>query len=194
MHLTADQLREIKNANKVIYLKYKNEFKDLKGSGLKNKARKVDNKLGRYLISTHALGKGVLDLRYQSGSVIPQFPKKMISSTFQQILYDILYDNKFSEEDFNKLEEYEKHLFDDLLKFSKTDKKEHLALYRHKKYSDKARDMDVKRFNILRGELLAGNNAPALVKELKALLYKMSEQKMIGNAEFNKKMRLILAI
>jgi hypothetical protein len=105
-----------------------------------------------------------------------------------------VYHKTFSEEDYKELDDAEKKLFDDLLTFSRTDKHEGLMLYKHRKYNDKERDEDIKKFNILRGEVLGGNDNPNLIKELKVLLFKLLNQKIISRGHYNKIMEQIFIL
>jgi len=141
---------------------------------------------GNYSLSLNSLKKGFLYVRYPSGAAIPHFPKVMISSRFRRIINDLIYEDRFVEEDYTGLDDTEKKLFDDLITLCKLDKKDNVKIYRHKKYSDKDRDEIIKRFNILKGELLAGNDNPNLVKELKLLVIKMQNDKIISKTESNK--------
>jgi hypothetical protein len=141
---------------------------------------------GNYALSLNALKKGFLCIRYPSGAYISGFPRTMISSRLRKILNDIVFEDKFLEEDYRDLDEAEQKLFDDLITFCKMDKKDSVKLYKHKKYSDKDRDEMIKRFNILKGELLAGNDNPNIVKELKVLVLKMYHEKVISKTEMNK--------
>lgn len=174
------------------------------GSGLQVNLRSKNTKeklhahkepnFGKYVLSSSLLKQGFLSLRYPSGAIIPSFPKTLISSTLQRILLDILYDKKFDEVDYHSLDEDDKKLFDRLCTFAKLDKKENLRFYRLKKYSDEQRDADVKRFNILRGELIAGNDNPDIVKELKKLLYKLMDERVINKRDYGSLMHRLLLV
>ncbi len=141
---------------------------------------------GNYALSLNSLKKGFLCVRYPSGAHISNFPKVMISSQFRRIINDIIYENKFSEEEYMNLDESEQKLFDDLVTFCKLDKRDSIKMYKHKKYSDKDRDETIKRFNILKGEIFAGNDNPNIIKELKLLMMKMFNEKIISKAELNR--------
>ena len=116
----------------------------------------------------------------------------MITTKLRKIINDIIYEKSFNEEDYDELDDEEKKLFDNLLVACKADKSDCVLLYKHQKYNDKQRDEDIKRFNILRGELIAGNDNADLIKELKALLFKLMNQKVISRADYTKIMERIL--
>jgi len=112
----------------------------------------------------------------------------------KRMINDLVYHKTFSEEDYKKLDDAEKKLFDDLLTYCKSDKQDGLKLYRHRKYNDKQRDEDIKKFNILKGEILAGNDNPSIIKEMKALLFKLLDQKIITRGLYNKIMEQIFIL
>jgi hypothetical protein len=160
----------------------------------KKKEKDQDPKFGRYMISINGLKKGVLKLLYPSKAPLQTFPHSLISSDLRKIICDVVYEKCFDESEYNRLEEDEQRLFDDLITFCKADNNGGLLLYKHKKYSDKSRDKDVKRFNILRGELMAGNDNPEILKELKTLLFRMMDQNTITRSEYNKIMSKLVAL
>ena len=103
----------------------------------------------------------------------------------RNLIVQIIYEKKFSEEDYGALDASEKRLFDDLITFVKLDKEENIPFSKHEGYKDDERNADIKRFNILRGELTAGNDSQEIVKELKKLLYKLLDQKVIQLRDYN---------
>lgn len=140
---------------------------------------------GNYLIHIGFLERGFLQILYPSKCPVKEFPKVAISSDFISLLYDILENQKFNAQEYEGLEGYEKELFDKLITFCKIPRSEVQNLTRHKKITDKSRDQDIKRFNLLKGELLAGNDSNEVVKELKSLLIKLNGQKVITRSDYN---------
>jgi hypothetical protein len=101
------------------------------------------------------------------------------------LISDIIYEKKVNENDYQNLDDEEKKIFDDLLTLSKMDKSDSLKLYNHKKYNSDEIDRDIKCFNILRGEILAGNDSKEAVKEIKALLFKLLNEKVISQRDYS---------
>lgn len=149
---------------------------------------------GSYVISLNALKKGYLHIRYPSGANIPGVKKVIISSVLKKIINDIIFEKRFEESDYEQLGEAEKKLFDDALMMCKIDDKDCKLIYKHKKYNDKERDEMVNRFNILKGEIIAGNDNPSLVKELKALLFKMQSEKVISRTDYTRIMEKLITL
>jgi hypothetical protein len=149
---------------------------------------------GNYCVSLKNLKRGFLTISYPSGSVVSLFPKTLISNTLRRIINDIIFEKSFDEKDYASLEEDEKKLFDDLLTYTRADNKSIVELYRHKKYNDESRDADVKRFNLLKGQLVAGNTNPELLKELKVLLFRLYDERVILLRDFQKLLAQLVAI
>jgi hypothetical protein len=127
-----------------------------------------------------------------SGSHCLPFPKTVISDDLKNMLLDIIEDSKFDESEYMKLSEPEKKLFDDLSSFAKVDLDTSLRMYRHKKYNDADNRKKLERFELLRSQLIAGNDNKNIIRELKPLMLYLQDQKMISRADFNKIMYYIL--
>ena len=151
----------------------------------KDVTKQNEGNFGKYNVRVNDLKRGFFNIRYPSGAVIRPFPKQLISTTLRNIIVQIIYEKKFSEEEYETLDDSEKKLFDDLITFAKLDKCENIKYFKHKRYNDEERNADIKRFNILRGELVAGNDSKEIVKELKKLLYKLLDQKVIQMRDYN---------
>lgn len=166
------------------------DIKDVKKVKKCKRDKKTTNikkvEFGNYVLNLNALRKGSLHVRYPSGANISNFPKTLISSSLQKILNNIVYEDSFDEDDYDNLDEVEQKLFDDLITRCRIDRKNNVALYNHKKYNSDKRDNDVKRFNLLKGEILAGNDNPELVKELKGLVFKLMCENVLTRHEYNK--------
>ena len=144
---------------------------------------------GNYLIHAPQLEKGFLALKYPSEGPVKEFPKSVISSDFSTLLYEIIDTKKFNTNEYDKLDDNEKELFDRLITFAKISRNDIENMSKHRKITDKQRDIDIKRFNILKGEIVAGNDNPNIIKEMKALLIKLHNEKVISKADFNKIMQ-----
>ena len=147
---------------------------------------------GNYLIHVPHLEKGFLSIKYPSEAPVKEFPKEIISSCFIRMLNDMIGTKKFNTDDYEELEDYEKELFDRLITFAKIERNDIDNMSKHRKITDKQRDTDIKRFNILKGEIIAGNDNPNVIKEMKSLLVKLHDQKIIGKSDFNKIMQTIV--
>jgi len=162
------------------------------GRGIES-AQKYIN-FGNYLIHQPNLEKGYLSIKYPSEAPVKEFSKILISGLFREMLNDILYENKFKEDDYMELDDAEKELFDRLITFIRLSNKEGLNLHKHKKITDKLRDKNIKRFNLLRGELIAGNDNPEVIKEIKVLLLNLYNNGIMNKKDYNKIIEEILVL
>jgi hypothetical protein len=149
---------------------------------------------GKYYVCVNALADGYLRVRYPCGSPLSDLGRHPISSDLKGILYDIIYEKKFCEDDYQILDEDEKKIFDDLLYISKAEKMTDIPFYKHKKYNEQNRNELVKRYKLVSGQILAGNNNPDIIKELKMILINMLDKKIISQRDYNKMLNLIVHV
>jgi len=147
----------------------------LKGRGLRQKIEgriegeyhkpKPYKQFGRYLINREKLMNDILMLKRVGGSKVPDLPTQRISPHLAQILREILKGeppmcDDMLEEDYGKLRQ--------ILSICRCNNMTLLAGGAVKSEEDKEMD----RFDILRGEIQAGNDNKSIVKEFKLMLVK----------------------
>ena len=160
------------------------------GTGLKIKGGHMVN-FGRYKLNKNALSKNYLNLRYPSN--IDLMKKILISNQLKKILNDIIINNQFNEEDYNELDNKEKKIFDDLILKCKLENTElNKGLINHIKYNDEDNNKIIKEYKLNMGELVAGNNNPEIIKNLRRLLLNMEERDLISKPDFNKTMKYLI--
>jgi hypothetical protein len=164
-----------------------------KGSGV----QKVDtwNKLepfGRYLILIPKLEKNILALRYKSKNTLKHFPDKMVSNQFAKIIWTILQTGQFSKEAYNDLSKDEQKHLDTVIILTKSEKG--LGVDLQGKYTDPKRKENIERFQLLRNQIIAGNDSKEVLKELKALLLKFIAEKSISRAQAEQTLYEIVAL
>lgn len=113
---------------------------------------------GKYLIHYNNLRKSVLTVKYKSGAG-EIVPSQHISEKFRDFMIDLLDNGRMSPTLYSELPSFERNIFDKLCIKAGVDRD--LGI-RGGYIGD-----DVKRFEILRGELIAGNDAPQVREELK---------------------------
>ena len=133
---------------------------------------------GRFVINKNRLDKGVLAIKRPSGSVIAQFPSQRISPKVQKILTNIIGGSLHSFEDYSELDDDERTYLHKLSEFSNIESR--LRLPAPKLNKD---DQDTNRFEILKGQILAGNDNPQMVKEFKLLILKLSRNKLLPSGQ-----------
>lgn len=141
---------------------------------------------GRYKLNVNSLNQGFLHLRYKKGAYIAGRPRIPISQELAAVFFNLIYHGKFEEEQYDELSEDDKKLFDDTLEFAHMSKYKDVDLFKHKRYNSKEKKEDINRFNLLKGQLLSGNDNKNVIKEFKALLIKMLNDKTIDKSQANK--------
>lgn len=148
-------------------------------------------KFGKYLIHIPSLNNGYINLKYKSYSKIKNFPKKIITSKVQNLIKNILKNGEFSQTSYDKLSKSDKKQFDQIIEFSKLADEEARRFLNYKSQKSEDRDKDIQRFELLKGEIMSGNNNPVVIQELKMLVLKLANDGNISKKDFNDIMYLL---
>jgi hypothetical protein len=124
---------------------------------------------GKYLIDKPALysSQPKLQVKYPSKAMIREFPNQMITAELARILKSILEEKKVNFKAVQELPQKEQLLLNTLLEKAKLNHQLGLAGIR-----DEEIERESKQFEMLRGQVLAGNNSPQLLKNLKTMVLK----------------------
>lgn len=141
---------------------------------------------GRHLIHRHKLEDGILMLKYPSGATIKEIPTQKVSEDLTRVLKEMAD---------GRLPQY--HHFQGL---GVKDKELLHSVVRHTQFQNmevpppdkEAFDKDTNRFEILKGEIEAGNDNKELIKEFKVMLMKFMRQGRIPKAQVNEIMEHLL--
>lgn len=169
--------------------KLRTVFATLAGKGLITTSRKSAPKkrgkkdeqhveFGKYLINLDALIKRhKLLVKYPSKVNVMNFRQnQIVSPKFVNVLSDYLKTRILDRELYNELDDKEQQLLTQVARLSEAN------LGISTKYSSMEREL-LKRFNLLRGEILAGNNNPEIFRELKNMVLKLSHENIISKKE-----------
>jgi len=139
---------------------------------------KAYKQFGRYMLNHHKLDDGILMIKAPSGAAVPKLPSERISHNMAKAVRSIGSGLSPSLEDFNALSENEKKKLHHISTHSRV---------AHNIPNPKLNDdeADLNRFNILRGELVAGNDSTALKKEFKGLLMKFMKEGRLPRQQVN---------
>jgi hypothetical protein len=139
---------------------------------------KAYKQFGRYLLNHHKLDEGILMLKSPSGAAIPKIPSERVSHNMAKAVRSIGSGLSPSLSDFNSLSEDEKKKLHHISTHSRV---------AHNIPNPKLNDdeTDLNRFNILRGELVAGNDSTPLKKEFKTLLKKFMKEGRLPRQQVN---------
>jgi len=138
--------------------------------------------LGKFVIHYPQLtDKDILNVKYKSLGRIPQFRPTPISDAFKDFLVDLLDTGKANNRVYETIPPEERKLFEKIATGAGVIHK--LKIKRTITDDDKA---DRERFELLRGEYLAGNNSQSVLKELRRLVIKfMNEGKLLRQDAMN---------
>lgn len=135
---------------------------------------------GQLVINKPSLFKNHrLAVKYKTslGSVA-KFPSRQVSSKFADLIKTILDEQKINHTLLSELSDDEKDLFFNLVKRAKLESKLGMSGYRTKE-----QDEQYKRFEILKGQVLAGNNNKQVLKDLKQMILKFMSDGTISYQE-----------
>jgi hypothetical protein len=152
------------------------------GSGIKLNDEPIYKEFGKYCIHMpQLLNKDVLNVKYKSLGGIPDFKPMAVSENYKDFILDLVNNNKLNNALYKQLPLQEKKHFEKVSTGAGVFKQ--LGLSRVSADDDKK---DMERFELVRGEVEAGNDNPKLIKELKHFIIKfLSEGKITKQTAFN---------
>jgi hypothetical protein len=134
--------------------------------------------LGSYLINRNKLKDGVLMVKYPSGQRIAKLPTQAITKELVSVINVLIEGKQPSIRQFQNLSEGEKDKLHQIVRTTglgvdvPNQKEEEM-------------DKELNHFEILKGEIIAGNDNPKLIKEFKAILIKFGREGRIPRREVN---------
>lgn len=129
---------------------------------------------GRFVINKNRLEKDIIAVKRPAGSTLADLPSKRVSRNLGKVVRTIAGGSVPSFDDINKLDKEEQEYL--YLLASKSDLLDKVNLPTPKKDEDEA---DINQFEIMRGQIIAGNDSVELVKKFKQLILRMSERDLI---------------
>ena len=122
---------------------------------------------GKYVIHKHKLTGGILQVRTIKGGAIPKLPTLGISPALGGIIKKMVGGGLPTYDEMNALNEDDKNTLYKVFKLSNIDKVDMLPS------PDKTKEeTEMNRFQILKGQIQAGNDSAELIKEFKRMLMK----------------------
>tara|TARA_R110002167_G_scaffold356291_3_gene571009 strand:+ start:8119 stop:9861 length:1743 start_codon:yes stop_codon:yes gene_type:complete len=133
---------------------------------------------GKYIINKHRLENNVIAVKRPAGSSIKEFPSERVSRRLGGIIRGLTNNEMPDFDDLNDLDDSEKVYLNKLAE--KTNLKDRLILPAPKK-SDI--DKEVDDFEIMKGEIMSGNDNKDLVRKFKSTLLKLSNKGVIPKSQ-----------
>jgi hypothetical protein len=149
------------------------------GGGIAVQSAPTYAEFGKYAIHLPQLhNKNTLNIKYKSLGAIPTLKPITISDDFKDFIMETLEKKSVNERALKKLPSHEISYFERAVAGAGL-----LETFKMKRSNTEEEKIDLNRFNILRGELIAGNNSDKLVKELRSLIVKFLNTGRIHKAE-----------
>jgi hypothetical protein len=136
---------------------------------------------GKFIINHNELDNQKFKIRYLSGSQVPKLSNTTVSNEFSSLLSHLLDTKQINYELIKQLTDKEKTLFNNLMDLSGLKKQ---LNYKIQKTEPSLTDYK-KRYNILHGEIEAGNNNKEVIEELKTVINKLVEKKGLSVSDAN---------
>lgn len=152
-----------------------------RGTGLsKPKSIKIPNFVGFGIneINAKSLDKGILKIRRNTGSNYMDMPSRHVSDNMKNIIKRIVGGGVPKYEELTKLDEDEKEYLHKIISRSNLDDKLSIPAP-----SKDQQEKDIHQFEIMRGQIMAGNDSVELVKKFKLLVRKLSKQGLLPKAD-----------
>jgi hypothetical protein len=159
------------------------------GKGIKGKGISVDYSkgiqetnaskyipFGKFIINPKRLENDIITLRRPKGSV--PMPTQRTSQKLGSVIRKIVGGGSPSFEDLNSLDNEEKHYLHKLMKT--TNLLDRVSVPAPSKEQD---DKDINRFDVLRGEIMSGNDSHQLIKEFKLLIMKLVNKDLLPKSQ-----------
>ena len=133
---------------------------------------------GRYLINRHRLNDDVISISRPSGNRIKDFPSRRVSQNLCKVFKQIVGKGHASFEDLEILNDEERSYLYNIAKASNLLEKIDIPA----PPQDKTDEL-VNKYEILKGQILAGNDNREMVKEFKESLLRLSELKLMPKSQ-----------
>ena len=156
-----------------------------KGRGLSSDYRDF----GINKINHKKLDDGILTLRRKSNTNIPDMPSKRISRKLQKIIKQISGGGMPDFNEINNLENNEKDYLHKLV--SKSNLTDRLSVPAPSKDQE---EKDFHQFEVMKGEIMSGNDSKELVKKFKILILKLSKQNILPKNEVQELLQDLLSL
>jgi len=151
--------------------------RSIRGSGLKDKPTPLV-RFGNYLIDTKELGNNQLSLYTAKGNKQRKIPKTVIGGNVTNVIKSLVGGQRPAPKDILSLSEDERDYLNGVGMAAKIEDLQEMPT---KKKTEMQKDMH--EFEVLRGQIAAGNDNKELVQDFKKKLLKMIQAKKVSKAQ-----------
>jgi len=146
-------------------------------------------KFGRYLVNQKMLGDGIFSIKSVGGYRVPDVPATRLSKNLQGVITKMIKGGNLSYDELSTLTEPEKVF---LHKVSK--KSNIIDKFSIPTPSMDTKDKDIHEFEVMKGEILAGNDNKDLIKKFKTHILKLSREEILPKKEVSEIMEILLEL
>ena len=136
--------------------------------------------LGRYIIHKRQLDKDIVSIKTKTGKQVAGFNALKVSKNLGGALRKIIGGASPTYDEIAELTDEEKHYLHKVA--SKADIIDRLSIPAPNKHQD---DKDTNQFEIMKGEILSGNDSTELIKKFKLLILKLTKKELIPKRQAN---------
>ena len=130
---------------------------------------------GKFILNKHRLNNDILMMRYAKGGYIKHIPTKKVSKAFIKVMKSMIDKKNPSYDEIKNLNENEKALLYKIVQYAKLEDQFEVP--------SPEIDKDNNQFEIMKGEILAGNDSKQMIKDFKLLLLKLMNNQRIPRKE-----------
>jgi hypothetical protein len=136
-------------------------------------------KFGKYLLNSHKLKKdNTFSLKHISGGNIIDIPSQRLTEDLGKVIKTIVGGGNPSYNELNKLNESEKNYLHKIC--SKSNILDKVSIPTPSKDSE---EKEIHNFEVMRGEIMSGNDSPELIKKFKLLIIKLQKNNSLPKKE-----------
>jgi len=148
------------------------------GKGLEPVDTPTHIQFGKYLLHANNMNKSVLSVHHKGGGRVQSIPVQNMSEDLRDFIVEVLQNKKASQKEFNRLPLREQKLFEKMSKGAGV----HHTLGLKPVKTDEDNKIE-ERFEVLKGEWLAGNNSHELVRELRKIVIHFMEEGRLSKSQ-----------
>jgi len=135
---------------------------------------------GKYQLDLKQMKGGKLQLRSSKGYYIKGLKGQRMTPNIKIIIDKLISNNEILYEDIDKLNENEREMLADLAQKCEIDDRLKIPSLKLSEMQSK-----INKFNVMRGEILAGNDSKELIKDFKVMLLKFMSDNIVDKREGN---------
>lgn len=137
------------------------------GRGISSDENERYREFGKYLIHMPSLKKGILNLKFPSFGSIPTVKQTVLSSDLLDLITDLLENGTINKRLYTRMSQEDQDFFYTIAQKAEIDQTLGMGIRVNETHRN-----EMERFQLVRGQVMAGNNNPEVLRELKQYIVK----------------------